>query len=78
MSATSEIKPGQVWASRYQTGIHVAIQALGDGGRARLLPVTVTPQGAVTFVVGRQRWTSGAQLRRGYRLTEHVVDSLRD
>ncbi|MFF9002647.1 hypothetical protein ACF1GW_35510 [Streptomyces achromogenes] len=65
---------GQVWLSRYTTGMHVAITAV-QGDRVRLLPVAVTPQGAVTPTVGRGWWVSAGQLRRAYRITDHVLRS---
>ncbi|OYP14042.1 hypothetical protein CFC35_05610 [Streptomyces sp. FBKL.4005] len=68
--------PGQVWLSRYTTGMYVAVTAV-EGDRVRLIPVTVTPQGAVIPAVGRGRWASAGQLRRAYRLTDHVLESAR-
>lgn len=78
MSTATEVEPGQVWAARYQTGVYVAVAAVHeDRARVKLLPVTVTPQGSVAVVVGRQRWTSKAQLQRAYRPTTHVLESAR-
>lgn len=75
MSDTA-VEPGQVWASRFSTATYVAVVAT-ERTRVRLANVTVTPQGAVTMVVGRQRWASQAQLRNAYRLTTHVLESAR-
>ncbi|MGV9278098.1 hypothetical protein [Streptomyces griseosporeus] len=66
--------PGQVWLSRYTTTMHVAVTDI-DGTRARLIPVTVTPQGAVTTLAGIGRWATAGQLQRAYRLTDHVLRS---
>ncbi|MYR84046.1 hypothetical protein GTY41_03580 [Streptomyces sp. SID685] len=67
--------PGQVWLSRYTTGMHVAVTET-DGSRARIVPVTVT-DGTVTVLPGRGRWSTAAQLHRAYRLTDHVLRSAR-
>jgi hypothetical protein len=68
--------PGQVWLSRYTTGMHVAVTET-DGSRARLIPVSVAPDGTVTATPGRGRWSSIGQLTRAYQLTDHVLRSAR-
>lgn len=67
-------EPGQVWLSRYTTGVHVAITE-ADGRRVRLAEVTVTADGGVALRVGRGRWVSIRQLTTAYRLTDHRLET---
>ncbi|WP_199572694.1 hypothetical protein [Streptomyces murinus] len=66
--------PGQVWLSRYTTAAHVAVTEV-DGSRARLINVTVSPDGDVAAQAGRGRWATVSQLHRAYRITDYVLRS---
>jgi hypothetical protein len=65
-------QPGQVWAARYHSGAYVAV-TIASGARAKVVPVAITPQGAVSQIVGRERWVSHGQIHKACRLTKHVL-----
>lgn len=65
--------PGQVWLSRYTTGMHVAVTET-TGSRVRIIPVLVSSDGA-TPAPGRGRWSTTGQLHSAFQITDHLLRS---
>ncbi|WBP89504.1 hypothetical protein [Kitasatospora cathayae] len=66
------IRPGQIWADNDKRGYgrKIRVEAV-DATHATVVPVAVTPQGAVTLLPGRQTRIRLDRLRptsTGYRL----------
>lgn len=67
-------KPGQVWSSKFQTGVYVTVRAV-DGTRVQIAPAIVEFTGVVTLApaLGDPTWIAHGRLWRTHRLTRLVL-----
>lgn len=67
---------GQVWSSKFQTGVYVTVRAI-DGRRVQVAPAIVESTGIVTLApgLGAPAWITHGRLWRTHRLTRLALSA---